>query len=226
MEIIATVTGAWSAFATQITVFLPKLFGALLVFVGGWIVARLIRFAVGRLLRLIRLDVAAEKGGIKDFLAKGEVFRPLSEIMAILVYWGLMIVVLIASLDALGLPIVSDILNDIVLYIPNVVAAVLVVVLGVLLAGLLGSLVRTAASNAELPIADGLGSAAQYAVVVFSVAVALIQLGIGEDIVNAVFIILFGAVSLAFALAFGLGGRDVAGRYLDKWLEQGKRSKK
>ena len=137
-----------------------------------------------------------------------------------------MILVLIASLDAMGLPIVSDILNAIFLYIPNVVAAIVVLILGVLFANLLSAVVQTAASNAGLSNAEGLSKAARSAVIFFSVSVALIQLGIGEEIIAAAFIIAFGATSLALALAFGIGGRDIAGEYLKKWLGGKKSSAK
>ena len=134
-----------------------------------------------------------------------------------------MILTLIAALDALGLPIVSDILDDIFLYIPNVVAAVLVLSLGILLGNLLSDVVRTAASNAGLANSEGLGKTAFYAIMLFSGAIALVQLGIGEQLVAAVFVIAFGALALALALAFGLGGREAAAEYLKKILT-GKKS--
>jgi len=220
MELTTVVTGAWNAFATKITAFLPALIGAIIIFVAGWIIARLVKLAVERLLKLIRFDKATEKAGVKEFLRKGDILRVPSEIISSLVYWFIMILVIIASLDALGLPIVSDLLNSIFLYIPNVVAAIIVLILGFLVGNLLSAVVRTATSNAGLKNANGLGNIALYAIVFFSGAIALIQLGIGEEIVVSAFGIAFGAAALALALAFGLGGRDVAGDYLKRWLEE------
>ncbi|MFB0520234.1 MAG: hypothetical protein ACETWD_02260 [Desulfatiglandales bacterium] len=220
MELTTVVTGAWNAFATKITAFLPELIGAIIIFVAGGIIARLVKLAVERLLKLIRFDKATEKTGVKEFLRKGDILKAPSEIMSSLVYWFIMILVIIASLDALGLPIVSDLLNTIFLYIPNVVAAIIVLILGFLVGNLLSAVVRTAASNAGLKNANGLGKIALYAIVFFSGAIALIQLGIGEEIVVSAFGIAFGAAALALALAFGLGGRDVAGDYLKRWLEE------
>ena len=219
MQITAVVKGAWDAFATKITVFLPEFIGAVIIFVAGLIIAKLVNMGIVKLLRLVRFDIAAEKTGVKEFLGKGNIVKTPSEIIGALVYWFMMILVLIASLDALGLPIVSDILNDIFLYIPNVVAAIIVLVLGILFGNLLSAVVRTAASNAGLSTADGLGKTALYAIVVFSGAVALIQLGIGEEIVTSACSLAFGAIALAFGLAFGLGGKHVASDYLKKWLE-------
>ena len=222
MEVTTVVTGAWNAFATKITAFLPALIGAIVIFVIGWIIARLVKLGVVKLLKLVRFDKATEKGGVNEFLKKGDITKSPSEIIGVLVYWFIMILVLIASLDALGLPIVSDILNSIFLYIPNVVAAIIVLILGFLVGNLLDAVVRTAASNAGFKAADGMGKFALYAIVLFSVAIALNQLDIGEEIVGAAFIITFGAVALALALAFGLGGRDAAAEYLKRWLEEKK----
>jgi len=220
MEIMTTVTGAWSAFATKITTFLPMLIGATIIFVVGWIVARLLRMGAVKLLKLLRFDGASEKTGITGFLRKGEITKTPSEIIGSLIYWFIMILVIIASLDALGLPIVSDILNDIFLYIPNVVAAIIVLILGVLFGNLLSAVVRTAASNAGLTAAEALGKVSFYAIIFFSGAIALIQLGVGEEIVASAFGIVFGAAALALALAFGLGGKDVAAEHLKKWLDK------
>jgi len=222
MEVTTVVTGAWNAFATKITAFLPELIGAIVIFVVGWIIARLVKVGVEKLLKLVRFDTATEKTGVNKFLKKGEIVKAPSEIVGTLVYWFIMILVLIASLDALGLPIVSDMLNSIFLYIPNVVAAIIVLVLGILMGNLLAAVVRTAASNAGLKNAEGLGEIALYAIVVFAASIALIQLGIGEEIVVSAFGIVFGAAALALALAFGLGGRDVASNYLKRWLAEKK----
>ncbi|MFO8164681.1 MAG: hypothetical protein R6T98_09125 [Desulfatiglandales bacterium] len=222
MEVTTVVTGAWNAFATKITAFLPELIGAIIIFIVGWIIARLVKAGIEKLLRLVRFDTATEKTGVNNFLKKGEIVKAPSKIVGALVYWFIMILVLIASLDALGLPIVSDMLNSIFLYIPNVVAAIIVLVLGMLVGNLLSAVVRTAASNAGLKNAEGLGKISLYAIVIFVSAIALIQLGIGEEIVVSAFGLVFGAAALALALAFGLGGRDVAANYLKNWLAEKK----
>jgi hypothetical protein len=219
MEITAVVKGAWAAFATKITVFLPKLIGAILIFVAGLIIAKLINMGIVKLLKLIRFDRAAEKTGVKEFLDKGSIIKTPSEIIGTLIYWFVMILVIIASMDALGLPIVSEILDEIFLYIPNVVAVIIVLILGILFGNLLSAVVRTAASNAGLSTADALGKTALYAVVAFSGAIALIQLGIGVEIVTSAFGLVFGALALAFGLAFGLGGKEIAADYLKRWTE-------
>ena len=225
MQITTVVKGAWEAFAAKIIAFLPMLIGAVIIFVAGLLAARLLKYLIMKLLKLVHLDQAGEKTGLNEFLKKGNVLKPPSEIVGMLVYWFFMILVLIATLDALGLPIVSELLDDVFYYIPNVVAAIIVIVLGILLGNLLSSVVRTAASNAGLAVAEGLGKAALYAIVFFSAVIALVQVGIGADVVESAFVIAFGAVALALAIAFGLGGKDVAAGYLQKWLKETKTPK-
>ncbi len=222
MELTTVVTGAWNTFATKIMAFLPELIGAIIIFVLGLIIARLLKAGAVKLLRLVRFDSAGEKTGVKDFLEKGNITKTPSEIVGSLIYWFIMILVIIASFDALGLPIVSDLLNKVFIYIPNVVAAVIILTLGLLFGNLISAVVQTTASNAGLTTAEGLGKAALYAIIIFCGAVALIQLGIGEEIVASAFKIIFGCTALALALAFGLGGKEMAADYLKKWLEEKK----
>ena len=226
MQVTAVVKGAWDAFATEITMFLPKLIGALIIFIIGLVIARLVRYAVVKLLRLVRLDKGAEKAGASEFLEKGGILKTPSEIVGSLAYWFIMILVLVATLDALGLPIVSDLLNDVFRYMPSVVAAVIVLIIGTLLGSLLAAAVRAGAANAGLKSAEGLGRMTFVAIMFFAGSVALIQLGIGVEIVSAAFIMAFGALALALGLAFGLGGKDQAAVYLKRWLEEKKASAK
>ena len=223
MEMTTVVKGAWQAFSTKIMAFLPELIGAIIIFVVGLIAAKFLKMAVVKLLKMARLDTAAEKTKLDEFLKKGGIVKTASEIVGVLVYWFVMILVVIATLDALGLPIVSDLLNSIFLYVPNVVAAVIVMTLGILVGNLLSAVIRTAASNAGIAAAEGLAKTSLYAVIAFSVAIALIQLGIGKEIVGEVFQMAFGATALAFGLAFGLGGKDTAADYLNRWLAEKKK---
>lgn len=142
------VTGAWNAFAVKITAFPPMLMGTMIIFIVNWIVDKLMKMGVVKLLRLVRFEKANEKTGLKDFLQRGNIIKTPSEIIGSLVYCLIMILVLIASLDASGLPFVSEILDDIFLYIPNVVAAIPILSFGILLGNFLSAVVRTTASNA------------------------------------------------------------------------------
>lgn len=220
MQIMATVQNAWDAFSTQITSFIPLLIGAIIIFVVGWLAAKLTKSIISKLLSKLQLDRTSEKTGLKEFLQKGNVVQQPSEIVGSLTYWFIMLLTLVASLDALGLPIASDILNEIFLYIPNVVAAVLVLILGIFLGNLLSSFIQTGVANAGFSNSEIMGKISLYAVIFFSGTIALSQLGVGQEIVTAAFILAFGGLSLAGGLAFGLGGKDVAAEYLQKWLKK------
>jgi hypothetical protein len=223
MEILSTVQSAWQAFVTQITIFIPLLLGAIIIFVVGWFAAKISKRVISKVLSKLQLDKTSEKTGLKEFLQKGNVTQQPSEIVGLLTYWFIMLLTLVASLDTLGLPIASDILNEIFLYIPNVVAAVLVLILGIFLGNLLSSVVQTTVANAGFSNPESMGKISLYAVIFFSGTIALSQLGVGSEIVTAAFILAFGGFSLACGLAFGLGGKDVAAEYLQQWLQKEKK---
>ena len=223
MEILSTVQNAWQAFVTQITIFIPLLLGAIIIFVVGWFAAKISKRVISKVLSKLQLDKTSEKTGLKEFLQKGNVTQQPSEIVGLLTYWFIMLLTLVASLDTLGLPIASDILNEIFLYIPNVVAAVLVLILGVFVGNLLSSVVQTTVANAGFSNPESMGKISLYAVIFFSGTIALSQLGVGSEIVTAAFILAFGGFSLACGLAFGLGGKDVAAEYLQQWLQKEKK---
>jgi hypothetical protein len=121
------------------------------------------------------------------------------------------------AFDALGLPAVSEVLRQLLLWLPNVVVALVVLVVGGLAARALSNVVRGAASEAGLSNSDFLAKAAAVVVWAFALVVAVNQLGIATELVNTLFMAVVGALALGTGLAFGLGGRDTAGEILRKW---------
>ena len=205
-----------TSFISGIGDFLPNILAAILILLVGWIVAKVLRAAVGRGLRLVKFPVLADKAGIDGFLEKGGVKRTSTDLLAMLVYWLVMLIVLVMAVNALGLEEASHLLERILLYIPNVIAAVIVLAVGLYAANFFGALVRTAAANAGIEEAGFVAALSRYALIIFTFAIALEQLKIGQEIVVNGFLMLFGAASLAAALAFGLGGRELVGRYLEE----------
>ncbi|GBD31687.1 hypothetical protein HRbin33_00646 [bacterium HR33] len=204
------------SFLTQLAGYLPRLIGALVILLVGWIIARWIRVLVAKLLAAVRLDQATKKAGIDDMLRQGGIELTMSGVIAGLVYWLIVLVTLLAAIDSLGLAVASDVLNQVVLFLPNVVVAVLILIFGALFGNLIRGIVATYLAGAQIAGAKVIASIAHYAVLIFAVAVALVQLGIGRELVTSAFQIAFGAVCLALALAFGLGGREWAAKLLDK----------
>lgn len=195
--------------------YIPAVLGALVILIIGWIIAKIIQKLARKFLDLIRFEKFAEKAGISEALSKGNIKNNATQLLSALVYWFIMILVLVMVVNALGLTVASQLLDGLLGYIPNVIAAVFVLVLGLFLANLVSGIVRTAASNAKLPKPEVLAGLSQWAIVIFAVTASLRQLGIAPFLVSTTFYILFGGICLALSLAFGLGGKDVAAKLLE-----------
>ena len=201
---------------TRIMAYLPVLLGALVILIVGWIVAKAIKRLVDWLLKLVRFDVLADKAGISEILKKGNLDISAREVLSGIVYWLIVIMVLVMTVDALGLPKASDILASLFAYVPKVIAALLVLVVAMFLATFVSGIVRTAAGNANLPKPELLAGTSRWAIIIFAITIALEQLGIAPLLVTATFNIILGGIVLALALAFGLGGKDAAAKYLEE----------
>jgi hypothetical protein len=222
MNPIVTVTGFWDAFITKIAVFLPNLFFAVAIILLGWVICNVIKRVVVRLLKICQFDTLAERAGIKTILEKGGIRQSTSEIIGLLVLWFLLLISIVTPIETLNLTGATDTLHTIYLYIPKIVAALVTLILGLYFANFLETVTRTSCANAGLEQAGSIGRAAYIGTAIFVVAGIFEILDIASEIVIWAFILVFGALCLALALAFGLGGREVAGRFLEKWLEQKK----
>jgi len=205
---------------TRILAYLPVLLGALIILIVGWVVARAVRRIVDGLLKVVRFDALADKAGISQVLEKGDLKISARELVSRLVYWLIMIMVLVMAVDALGLPKSSDVLASLFAYVPRVIAALLVLVVAMFLASFVSGIVHTAAGNAKMPRPELYAGATRWAIVIFAANIALVELGIAPLLVTTTFNIILGGVCLALALAFGLGGKDAAARYLEELKEK------
>jgi hypothetical protein len=200
----------------KILAYLPILLGALVILIVGWIVAKAIRRLVDWLLKTARFDTLADKAGITEILRKGDMRITAREVVSGLVYWLVIIMVLVMVVNALGLPKASDILASLFAYVPKVIAALFVLVVAMFLASFVSGIVRTAAGNANLPKPEILAGICRWAIIIFAATISLEQLGIAPLLVTTTFNIILGGVCLALALAFGLGGKEAAARYLEE----------
>jgi hypothetical protein len=176
-------------------------------------------------LRSDRFDKASDNGCINRFLARRNISRPASKTVGAFRYWFVMIVAIIASLDALGLPIVSDLLNPVFLYIPNVIAAVLSLIPGVISGKFISSVAQTAASNAGMTVAKELGKGCLCAMLIFAGSIALNQLGMGKEMVSSSMLLVLGAGALVLGLALGLAGKAPTGECTKRWFRKLKPAK-
>ena len=212
---LSTLQTFWS----QIAVFFPKLMAAVLLLLLGWLLAKLAKTAVLRLLNLVHFGKMADKSGLEALARSGGVELSLAAMISEVVYWLLLLVVAVSVTNSLGLQAVSDLLNRAVLYLPNVLVAILVLVFGTLLARFVNRLAFTWLHSIKAPGALQLSTAVEYTVQIFAFFLALEQLAIGTQLVTAAFSIAFGGVVFALALAFGLGGREWAADKIRSWAE-------
>ncbi len=220
MPIQDIISDSVGAFIRGIGEFLPNILAAIVILIVGWIIAKLLKAVVGRGLRAIRFPSLTAKAGIDDFLKTGGVEKSTTDLVAVLVYWLVMLIVLVAAVTALQLEAASTVLNQILFYIPNIIVAVIVVAVGLYAATFVSALVRTAVANAGIEQAEFVAAISRYAMIIFTFAIALEQLGIGRDIVTNGFLVLLGAASFAAVLAVGLGARDVVAKYLEELIRK------
>jgi hypothetical protein len=195
----------------------PKIIGFALILIAGWFIASLIERGLAALLRTIRFNHLAERAGLADFVKKMGMNTDAAGMIGLVVKWFVRLIALVVAFDALGLPAVSDVLRQLLLWLPNVIVALVVLVIGGLAARALSNVVRGAANEAGLSNANFLAKAATAVVWAFAVVVAVNQLGIATELVNTLFMAIVGALALGLGLAFGLGGRDTAGEIVHKW---------
>jgi len=222
MEQVDIFTESLSGFWSQLSSFVPQLIAALLLLFVGWLLAKIARTGVRRLLTTLKFDKITEKSGLEAFMQHAELELSLAGVIGNLVYWLIILVMIVTVANSLGLQMVADLFNKVVLYIPNVIVAILVLVFGTILARFINRLVFAWLSNMEFEGALTVSTFSEYAMMVFVFFIAMEQLQIANELLTAAFIIAFGAVGLAFAIAFGLGARDWATRVIEKITEHKK----
>jgi len=205
------------AFLMQIGEFLPKLLLAGIVVVVGWLLAKAVRFAVARGLRAINFHILGERAGIDGFLKQGGIETDTVGILAVLVFWLVMLAALIIGFNGLGLTYITDLLGRIALFLPHVIVAVLIIAFGSYFAQFIGNMVANYCRSAQVRDAELLGMLSRYAILTFVVLIALDHVSVGGEIVRESFLIILAGVVLGLALSFGIGGQRKAGQLLERW---------
>ena len=207
----ASLAGALNTFLSAI----PRIIGFLVVLIVGWIISSLLARGVEALLHAVKFNDLARRSGFADFVQKMGVRDDSAGVIASIVKWFVRLITLVVAFDTLGLPAVSNVLNQLLLWLPNLVVALVVLVIGGLAANALSRLVRGATAEAGFSNPEMLATVARVAVWGFAIIVAINQLGIATTLINTLLIGLIGGMALAFGLAFGLGGRDRAAQLID-----------
>ena len=197
--------------------FLPKLIVALIIFIVGWVVGMVLGKVVAQFIRAIKLDSMLKSVGTDSVMQRAGFNLDSGAFFGTLVKWFFVVVFLVAAADVLGLVQVNLFLQDVVLsFLPRVIVAALILVVGAIVAHTLERLVVGSAKAVEVPSSQLMGGVAKWAVWVFAILAALSQLGIAGPFAQTLFTGLVAMLSIAGGLAFGLGGKDTAARYLEK----------
>lgn len=205
------------AFLTQVGAFLPRLALAVALLIGGWLVAKIAKFAVTKALRAINFHVLAERAGMDGFLRQGGIQSDTTEIFGWLVYWLVIFAALVIACNGLGLTYATDLLGQVVLFLPKLIVALVILAFGAYFAAFVGSAVIAYCKDVVAQDAELLGRLAQYAITAFVVLIALDQINVGGAIVRQSFLIILGGIVLALALAFGIGGQHWAAEMIERW---------
>jgi hypothetical protein len=202
----------------QIFQYVPLLFGALVILFAGYLIAKLLERGTDRLLTRVGLNRWLERGGVLEAVERtGWRARP-SRIFANIVFWFVMFSVILVAANALGLDSLANLFGELVSYIPSVVAAIVVVLVGIVLGDFVDGLIMASAGG--LHGGPTLARVGRVGVIILAIFMALQTLGIAPDIVTTAFAIIFGAIALGVALAFGLGNRELAGEVTRAWYER------
>ena len=210
---------------SQISQFLMTVLLVLIILIIGWIISGVIKSLVTKSLKTIKLDGLAERIELDTLLTKGGMTYTVSELIGVIFYWIGILVTFVVAMNAIGLPVAAELLNKVILYVPNIIVAIFILILGMFLATMLKNIVQTAAANTGVSQSPLLAKIVETVVIVFVVMIALDQLGINTKVIEDNLKIIIAALGLGLALAFGLGCKDLAGKYVAELLEKVKSKK-
>jgi hypothetical protein len=203
---------------------LPKVVGALIILIVGWLVARLLRQAIIRLLQALRIDELSDKAQLAEVLRRGAIRLTFVELIAELAYWLVMIACVGVALQFMGMTVAAIWLEQFGYFIPRLVVSIVILLFGMLVAGFLGATLRAASLNAGVPYGHLVGHFVSTTVVLLTVLIALEQLHVVTRTIEVALYILLSSCGLAFALAVGLGSQDVVRQALlemrERWKAQ------
>jgi len=196
--------------------FVPSLVIAIIIFAIGWVLAALIERLVESILKALKLDAALKSAGFEDVVKRAGHSLNSGRFVGVLCKWFVIVVFLMASLDVLGLSQVNSFLGQVVNYLPQVIVAIFILLIAVVVANAMNKIVVASAKAGQVKSAEFLGKVTKWAIWIFALLTALITLGIAPQLIQMVVTAIFAGAALAIGLAFGLGGKEVA----QKWIEK------
>ncbi|MEW6100733.1 MAG: hypothetical protein AB1481_00345 [Candidatus Omnitrophota bacterium] len=208
------------AILTQVGQFLINVLFIIVVLIIGWLISKGVKSIITKALRAIKVDEYSDKFELDTLLEKGGIAYSLSELIGAIFYWVGILVTFLLAVNIAGLTEAAQLLNKVVFYIPNVLAAIFILMIAMFVATFLKNIVHAAANNAGLSQSKLLSKIVEVAIMAFAVLIALEQLGIGIRITEITLAIILGSLGLGFALAFGLGCKDLAGKMIEELVDK------
>ena len=219
--IVASIGGQLHNTGTVIALWLPRLFAFLAILVIGYLVAKFVGGLIARVLNRVGLDRTVHSGQGGSYVRK--VVPSPSRLVGKIAFWALFLGAIALAASVLKIAALTAFVGAIFAYIPNVIAALLIfLVAGAITGAVVALIQRTMGDTGTGKVLSAIAPALIMGIAIFMI---LEQLKIAHDIVVTTYTLLFGAVALAAALAFGLGGRDVARQMLESAYESGQRNK-
>lgn len=211
--VVTSLTNLWAQFMS----FLPSVIVAVVVFLIGWAIAEAIGKLVEKVLVILRINQAFENlKGLKRAVEQAGLRLNIAMLVGQIFKWFLMIVTLLAATDILGLQDVSNFLLSVLGYVPNVVVAALILVIAVVLANFVYRTVLASVAAAGFTSGGMIAAISKWAIIVFALFAALLQLKVATQLIQTLLTAFFAMVAIAGGLAFGLGGKDLAAKWLKK----------
>jgi hypothetical protein len=223
--IVSELGQAWSEFARALAHLLPRLLTVLIIAIVGWVIAYLIKIALRSLLRLVKFDRLSERAGASQLL-KTAALPPPSELLSQFVFWIVWLSIGLAGVSFLGISILQQDIAAVLLFLPRLLVALVIVFLGMLAANFFARAALLAAVNGDLPSPHVLSDVVKVVIAVLTISMAFEELGLAERTVLIAFSIVFGALMLGLAIAFGLGGRDLARQFLERRFSEDRSRRK
>lgn len=213
--VLQSLDQTFGRFFSMLQRFLPHLLAMLILVLAGWLVAIILKIIARRLFALARINTLSEGSGITQILKKADLPPPL-DLLSQLVFWVVWIAFILLGLDTLGIPELHQQISRLFLFLPQIFVALIVLFVGLLAANFFSRAALLAAVNANLPSARLVSGFVRFIIILLTIAMALEQLAIAQSTVLITFTITFGAIMIGLAIAFGIGGRNVAQDVLER----------
>ena len=225
-EIIVTeLTQAFQQMARDIAHYLPRLIVMLIIALVGWVIAYLLKILVRSLLRITKFSKLSENAGATQLLHQAALPSS-TELASRFVFWVAWVGFVLLGVSVLGIAVLQDYISRFFLFLPRLFVALVILFFGLVAASFFSRATLLAAVNANLRSSRMLSIAVRFIIIIFALSMAFEVVGVADQTMLIAFATVFGAAMLGLAIAFGLGGQDIARKFLERRLAQHNREER